>query len=131
MIERIDIDNSVLRCYPALHPSGDIYFFDYDYTGFRLYRVFNTWTPDVRDAWYVEYGDIKTGILNDSNVRIRAIPSLSGEQLGFLDKNDRVEILDKTSEKMQVLEMNDYWFRMKTAEGVSGWVYGYFIDVDK
>jgi hypothetical protein len=36
----------------TVHPSGDIYFLDYDDNGVYLYRIKNIWDPKGREAWY-------------------------------------------------------------------------------
>lgn len=69
------------------------------------------------------------GILNNYRVRIRTQPNLNGEQLGYLDKNQKVRILDQTSEPMQIGEMNSVWYKIRTEDDLEGWAYGYFIDL--
>ncbi|MBN2661233.1 MAG: SH3 domain-containing protein, partial [Tannerellaceae bacterium] len=71
----------------------------------------------------------KLGLLNDSRVRFRTEPNLTSETLGFLNKGDRVLVLEQSADKMQIGDMNDYWYRIRTPEGTEGWTYGYFIDV--
>jgi len=41
---------------PAIHPSGDVYFLDYDENGVYLYRVKNVWDPEGRERWHKESG---------------------------------------------------------------------------
>ncbi|MBB6480879.1 SH3 domain-containing protein [Spirochaeta isovalerica] len=69
------------------------------------------------------------GILNNYRVRIRTQPNLNGEQIGYLDKNQKVRILDHTEEPMQIGEMNSVWYKIRTEDGLEGWAYGHFIDL--
>lgn len=61
-------------------------------------------------------------------MRVRAAANLQGETRGHLEKYDRVEVLERSSEKMQIGEMNDYWYRVRRLyDGLTGWAYGYFL----
>ncbi|MBI9100773.1 MAG: ankyrin repeat domain-containing protein [Spirochaetales bacterium] len=52
------------------------------------------------------------GTLNDTHVRIRTAPNLDGGSVGFLNFEDRVRILDRTSEKMKIGDYFDYWYKI-------------------
>ena len=71
----------------------------------------------------------RKGILNDSKVRIRKEPNLDGEQLGYLNKGQKVSILEETDQKMKIGEMDAVWYKVETEDGVVGWAYGWFIDI--
>jgi len=73
--------------------------------------------------------ETRYGVLNDSRVRIREAPDLQGKHIGYLDKDQRVEIVDQTDEKMKIGDMEAVWYKIRTENGVIGWVYGWFIDV--
>jgi len=70
------------------------------------------------------------GVFNDSNVRVREYPKLESVQLGKLNEGAVVRILEKSSEKMRIGDMNDYWYKIKTKEGLIGWSYGHFINLE-
>ncbi len=76
---------------------------------------------------FFEYDWPKYGLANDSRIRIREEPNLGGEHIGYLDKNDYVEILAETINEMRIGDMCSIWYKIRTMEGVYGWVYGYFI----
>ena len=42
---------------------------------------------------------------------------------------DRVEVLDRSGRRESIGEMNDFWYRVRSEEGLEGWSYGYFIDL--
>ena len=70
------------------------------------------------------------GTINDSRVRIRNTPDLNGEQVGILDKNQEIYILEKTEDEMTIGNMQSVWYKIKTLDGLTGWTYGSFIDLD-
>jgi hypothetical protein len=70
------------------------------------------------------------GVVNDSRVRIRKEPNLDGENIGYLNKDQIVFILDETLESMKIGKMDSVWFKIRTLDGIEGWSYGYFIDPD-
>jgi hypothetical protein len=68
----------------------------------------------------------------DSRVRVRSAPNLQGETIGYLDKGDRVELLEESSARMKVGDMTDYWYRVRRiSDGLSGWTYGYYLKQEK
>ena len=73
-----------------------------------------------------------TGTVNDDRIRVRDLPLTDyGQHLGFLNTGDELEILDRGGLKIQIGDMNDYWYKVRrTSDGLEGWAYGYFIDVD-
>ena len=73
----------------------------------------------------------KKGILNDSQVRVRSQPNLNGKKLGYLQKDQVVEILDETHSKMKIGKMDSVWYKIKTSDGMTGWAYGWFIDIQE
>ncbi len=69
------------------------------------------------------------GVLNDDRVRVRAYPTLGAEVLGHLERGDRVEVLERSGLRESIGEMNDFWYRIRREDGLAGWSYGYFIDL--
>ena len=69
------------------------------------------------------------GVLNDSRVRVRAYPTLSAQTLGHLDAGEQVEVLERSGRRQRIGEMNAYWYRVRNEEGLAGWSYGHFIDL--
>jgi hypothetical protein len=72
---------------------------------------------------------INVGVLNDDSVRIRAEPNLSGEIKGFVNRMDKVEILEIGRKKQRIEGMRSVWYRIITAGNVEGWVFGAYIDI--
>jgi len=71
------------------------------------------------------------GVLNDSQVRVRENPSLQAGVLGTLSKADKVEVLDRSKIKTKIDKMNDYWYKVRAANGLEGWMYGAYIDLSE
>jgi len=73
-----------------------------------------------------------TGTANDSRVRIREWPLLDAKHLGYLTTGDQLEILDRSGIKVKIGDMEDYWYKlMRVSDGMEGWSYGAFIDLDE
>jgi hypothetical protein len=82
--------------------------------------------------WLVREGHLfvpTRGVLNDSRVRVRTYPTLKAETLGHLDQGERVEVMERSGLRESIGEMNDYWYRIRRDDGLAGWSYGYFIDL--
>jgi hypothetical protein len=81
--------------------------------------------------------EIKVGVPNapalyaasaESRVRVRRAANLQGETVGFLEKDDRVKVLEKSADKMKVGDMTDNWYRIqRVSDGLSGWTYGHYL----
>jgi len=56
LIEMFEFNGNKSKILPTVHPSGDVYFLDYDEKGVYLYRVKNVWDPEGRAKWYRESG---------------------------------------------------------------------------
>jgi hypothetical protein len=48
-----------------------------------------------------------------SRVRVRSAANLQGEAVGFLEEGDRVQVLEKSADTMNVGDMTDYWYRVR------------------
>ncbi len=70
-----------------------------------------------------------TATLNDDRVRMREWPLLDAQHVAFLKQDEEVEVLDRSGIKVQIDDMNDYWYKVKRSDGTEGWTYGYFLDL--
>jgi hypothetical protein len=71
-------------------------------------------------------------VLNDSRVRVRENPNLEAQHLGYLNVDDEVEVLDRSGIKVQIGELNDWWYKIKRkSDGLEGWAYGPFLDLEE
>lgn len=88
-------------------------------------------TEELRQ-WLVREGHLFTprrGVLNASRVRVRAYPTLEAEVRGHLEAGDPVEVLERSGRRERIGEMNDFWYRIRREDGLTGWSYGHFIDL--
>ena len=88
-------------------------------------------TEDFR-RWLQREGHLFTptrGALNDGRVRVRTYPTLEAEIVGHLDRGDRVEVLERSGQRVSIGSMNDFWYLVRREDGLSGWSYGHFIDL--
>jgi len=68
----------------------------------------------------------------DSKVRVRSSGNLQGDQLGYLNIGDLVEVLEIGNVKMKINDMNDYWYRIqRLSDGLTGWSYGAFLKMQE
>lgn len=67
------------------------------------------------------YAANNEGVINGSNVNIRAEASTETKSLGKLQKGDVVEILESKND----------WYKIKTKSGVTGYVAGWLINVNQ
>jgi hypothetical protein len=127
---------------PAVHPSGDVYFLDYDENGVYLYRVKNVWDPEGRARWYRESGvkDIepieeaahgaKATVTADS-LRVCASSSLDAAVVGSLKKDEQVKILERSATKVTIDGITAYWYKIRRpSDGLTGWCFGRYLDVE-
>jgi hypothetical protein len=70
-----------------------------------------------------------TGSLNDTEVRVRENANLEAPVLGKLSTGDKVDVMDRSGDKMKVGRMEDWWYKVRTAAGLEGWVYGAYLDL--
>ncbi|MDC7127089.1 MAG: SH3 domain-containing protein, partial [Spirochaetales bacterium] len=70
-----------------------------------------------------------TATLNDDRVRMREWPLLDAKHIAFLEKGEKVEVLDRSGIRVKIGDMNDYWYKLRRSDGTEGWSYGYFLDL--
>jgi len=99
---------------PTIHKYGDIYLILRIHTEnkYDFIMIPRTWGYDP-----------KPGICAEDNVRVRVRPSIKADVVTSLKKDEKIEILDKTDEKMKIDNMENYWIKIKTKDGKYGWAY--------
>jgi len=68
--------------------------------------------------------------IKDSDLRVREFPHINAKIMGLLQKDQEVEILNRTMLKKKISDMNDYWYYIRTGDGLEGWSYGMFIELN-
>jgi hypothetical protein len=70
----------------------------------------------------------KSATCIDSRVRVRSSPDLRGDTLGYLEKGDELELLERDLESMKIGTVNEYWYRIKRlSDGLTGWSFGQYL----
>lgn len=95
----------------------DSIFSSVDYLGIRL----------VRTASQKE-NNIFASII-ENRVRLRTEPNLQSETICFLNKNDEVTILKKSSTLEKIDNKSNYWYKIKLKNDTVGWAYGEYVNV--
>lgn len=68
-----------------------------------------------------------TYYVTEPPLRMRESPSLKSKTVATLEKDEKVEVLDYTTERLEIKGSYAPWAKVKTAKG-EGWVYGAYIE---
>lgn len=69
-----------------------------------------------------------TAVSTESRVRVRENPNLEAQTFGHLEPGDELEVTDRSGIKVQIGDMNDWWYKIKRkSDGLEGWAYGAFL----
>jgi hypothetical protein len=69
------------------------------------------------------------GIITKGYTAMRIDPMIFAGIIADLNKGVSVSVLQRSAEKSWVGKSNDYWFKVRTKEGLSGWVFGQNISI--
>lgn len=76
-------------------------------------------------------------VLNDSRVNVREKPTLDGEKMFQLSKGQPVRIYLRSSKKMTIGDLTDYWYCVRKldttyeSEMSTGWIFGAYLDLEE
>jgi len=92
----------------------------------------NSLSNSEKVIYYRHYIDLENDHLyasvNNSFVRLRSVPNLNGEGMGFLQEGDSVQILEISDHMEKIGENIDNWYKVKTSDGTEAWTFGAFLD---
>jgi len=72
-----------------------------------------------------------TGVVTDSDLRASENPNLEAEIFCILNKEDKVEVIDRSGINTQEGSITDYWYKIyRPSDGLEGWCFGGYLDVD-
>jgi len=72
----------------------------------------------------------QTGTITGDKVRVRTKPTTTNsETVGYVNKGDKVTILDKTSKQEKIGSMEDYWYKIEFDGSKQGWTFGHFVKI--
>ena len=64
-------------------------------------------------------------------LKVRLSPNTMGSIVGTLDSETQVKVLNRSAEKFKLGSQEYYWYRVRTDGGLSGWVYGAYLDIER
>ena len=64
------------------------------------------------------------GIITKGYTAMRIDPMIFAGIISDLNKGVSVSVLQRSAEKSWVGKNNDYWYKVRTKEGLNGWVFG-------
>jgi hypothetical protein len=68
----------------------------------------------------------------DTRVRVRTEPNLQAATVGYLDKGDKVAVLEISAEKMKIEGVEAYWYHVsRLSDGLEGWSYGQYLKLQE
>lgn len=65
-----------------------------------------------------------SALIINKNSAVRIDPFIFSAQVTRLPKGTKVVIIDRSATTQQVAKYNDYWYKIKISEGLTGWIYG-------
>lgn len=68
-------------------------------------------------------------VIVSPNAALRIDPILQSARIALLKKGEPVDVLERSKQKTWVGKSNDYWFKIKRANGITGWTYGQNIKI--
>ncbi|MFN0119724.1 MAG: SH3 domain-containing protein, partial [Blastocatellia bacterium] len=73
---------------------------------------------------YGQTAPIVNRITTGANVRMRDTPQTGGGEIAKLSIGTVVEVLEQTATKEKIGATEDYWLRVATGDGKTGWLFG-------
>lgn len=129
-IDAFEYDSSKSRIIPAIHPKGDVYFLSFDEVSIYLYKIPNTWAPFDWQPSTEDASNNPTAKVTASGLRMRDNPiTTNSTVVASLNQGTIVEILGQSATEETIGGNTAYWFRIRTPEGLDGWVFGAFLEM--
>jgi len=76
-------------------------------------------------------GDNPVAVVITPNTAMRVDPLLFTSRVALLKKGEVAEIIEKSTDKKAIGKDNDYWYKLKLPNGITGWVFGANISILK
>jgi len=87
----------------------------------NLYRKVMKEFPDHEISRYI--GEIKI-----NNVKLRKEPSTKSSIIRILPAGALVRIIDRSDTRYRISNVYEYWYKVRLADGVEGWIYGLYLN---
>jgi len=79
---------------------------------------------DIDNEQHFDKGYNKIGIVIIDKTVLRIDPMLYSSVIGYINKGEIAFILNKSKEKMRLLNDEEYWYYVRFSGGLIGWIYG-------
>lgn len=63
-------------------------------------------------------------------LRVRSGPNTMTSEVGMVHYNAQLEVIKRSPEMIQMGDMKAHWYQIRTKDGLFGWVYGAYLDVE-
>jgi len=143
LVRRLDIPEPYVfdRSGLAPDPDGNLWFLKWSRDGHTLYRIENTWSTPTTGAAETSETTAQIAQSGPPQARLSVPARLTGTPVGlretattgapvlaYLASTAEVQVLDQTEpERIGILTAP--WYRVATADGTEGWVYGIFLEM--
>jgi len=64
------------------------------------------------------------GLVTEKSSALRIEPFIYSSRITDLPKGEKLEILDLSKKKSAIAKSVDYWYKVKTQSGITGWIFG-------
>ena len=64
------------------------------------------------------------GLVTEKSSALRIEPFIYSARISDLAKGEKIEILDLSKKKSAIGKSVDYWYKIKTQNGITGWIFG-------
>jgi hypothetical protein len=119
---------------PYLHWYASTDWFPFQYkTGMIKWLLARGANPMARwqGLLYDEIPLSRHGRINEEGVRLRATPDLRGTVIQRLEKGTAFEVLEMGEIELSVDYYTGLWYKIRLKGGVTGWVFGKYIDYEE
>lgn len=102
----------------AVHPSGDLYFFDADMAK-KEYQL-----KRLKNDWWAELGvdKRKIGRITENHVALRKEPNTTATANGYNYENEFVWVIEESKKNEIVEGKQATWMKVRKVDGREGWV---------
>ena len=73
---------------------------------------------------------INSKVLQDG-LKVRLSPGIQSPEIGRLKKNESLTLFRRSAGSVKVGKLNAHWYHAKTDAGLTGWVYGAYLTIER
>lgn len=73
---------------------------------------------------------VHSKVLQDG-LKVRLSPGIQSPEIGRLKKNESLTLFRRSAGSVKVGKLNAHWYHVKTDAGLTGWVYGAYLTIER